>query len=80
MGLLHNHEMQRLRVQDPALFSPQPVSANRVARSRSLLAAVAPSGHVGVNARPCAPNFSLNPDRSPAALRAVRSRPVSSVR
>ena len=26
------------------------------------------------------PNFSLNPDRSPAALRAVRSRPVSFVR
>ena len=26
------------------------------------------------------PNISLNPDRSPAALRAVRSRPVSLVR
>ena len=26
------------------------------------------------------PNLSLNPDASPAALRAVRSAPVSSVR
>ena len=68
MGLLHNHEMQRLRVQDPALFSPQLVSASRVARSRSLLAGVARSVCVGANARPCAPNFSLNPDCSPAAL------------
>ncbi len=62
--------------------SVSPISCNGVS-SASCLLMVRPARsmfHSCSSATAVVPNISLNPDASPAALRAVRSAPVSFVR